>query len=80
MLWKQSSLRVTANRLTYCRQDTRIMIARGTCTIEALAVAVLRVTGRDINKINSILGQGEHMQPQINFKCKTVLKAMVSYV
>lgn len=78
MLWKQCSLRVTANRRTNCRQDTRNMIVRGICIIEGLAVAVLTVTGREINKINSILGQGEHMQSQITLKCKTVLKALVS--
>jgi hypothetical protein len=59
-------------RLTYCRQDTIIMIVPGTCTIEVLAV-----TGREINKIDSSVGQGEHVQSQITLKCKTVLKALV---
>jgi hypothetical protein len=51
---------------------------RGTFALEAPAVTVSTVTGWQINKIDSILGQGEHMQSQNTLKCKTVLKVSVS--
>jgi hypothetical protein len=57
MLWKQYRTRFIANR-----QVTRIELLRGTYILEALAETVSTLTGIEINKIDSALGQGEHMQ------------------